>query len=73
MIRMEMPGAGSVSIPLRPRKHGVVGVALNSLGADATRKCAVVGCRDPCGRTGGALSTGETMVLRHPLWPFITP
>ena len=45
MIRMAMPGAGSVSIPLRPRKHGVVGVALNSLGAGETRKCAVVGCR----------------------------
>ena len=28
---------------------------------------------DPCGRTGGALSTGEIMVLRHPLRPFITP
>ena len=28
---------------------------------------------DPCGRTGGALSTGEIMVLRQPLRPFITP
>lgn len=28
---------------------------------------------DPCGRTGGALSTGEIMVLRRPLRPFITP
>ena len=28
---------------------------------------------DPCGRTGGALSTGEIMVLRQPFGPFITP
>ena len=28
---------------------------------------------DPCGRTGGALSTGEIMLLRHSLRPFITP
>ena len=28
---------------------------------------------DPCGRTGGALSTGEIMVLRQPLRPSITP
>ena len=51
MIRMEMPGVGSVSIPLRPRKHGVVGVALDPLGAGETRKCAVVGCRGRAAQT----------------------